>query len=369
MRLRIGLAGVGAGALNILPGFAHSPIVELAAAADLREEALAGVAREFGARTYRTVEALCQDDGVDAIWVATPNHLHAEHTIMALEHGKHVIVSKPMAVPLEECEAKNQAAERNGRVLVAGHSQAMAAPIRRMAELARRGDYGRLFMVHTWHYTDWVYRPRLAAELDEPQGGGVVFRQSPHQIDIVRLIGGGVVKSVRATTYDLDPKRPTTGAYTAFLELEGGAAATLVYSGYGRFSAAELTFGEGRGPTAQGDDKDSLRYRGQPIEQATRHPFFGLTIASLERADIRQSPQGLYVHTHDGRQEIELPVEEQRGEAEFQELYDAVRHGRPAIHSGRWGQATHEVTLAIRQSAREGREVQLSQQARIPEGA
>src|SRR5438270_6666608 len=98
MKLRLGLAGVGAGAMNLLPGFAHSPIVELAAAADLREEALAGLAREFGARTYHSIEDLCRDDDVDAIWVATPNQLHAQHTITALEHGKHVIVSKPMAV-------------------------------------------------------------------------------------------------------------------------------------------------------------------------------------------------------------------------------------------------------------------------------
>jgi len=371
-RLKFGLAGIGAGARNLLEGFAHSPRVRLTAVADVREDALTAMAAEFGVQTFRSVGDMCRQGDVDAIWVATPNQLHAEHAIAALERGKHVIVSKPMAVTLEECVAMNHAAERNGVLLLAGHSQAMAAPIRKMAELAWSGEFGRLAMVHTWHYTDWLYRPRLPAELDESQGGGAVFRQSPHQIDIVRLVAGGRATSVRATTYQLDPNRPATGAYSAFLTFADGAAATIVYSGYGHFSADELTFGQGRPnlPTIRGQAgdearlKESLRTQRSPATAA--HSFFGLTLATCERADIRQSPNGLYVYDDAGRREIELPVEEQRGEAEFEELYQAVVHGRPLTHDGRWGLATHEVTLAILQSAREDREVRLSRQVAAP---
>src|SRR5216684_4006706 len=132
-RLKFGLAGIGAGARNLLEGFAHSPRVRLTAVAD-----------EFGVQTFRSVGDMSRQGDVDAIWVATPNQLHAEHAIAALERGKHVIVSKPMAVTLEECVAMNHAAERNGVLLLAGHSQAMAAPIRKMAELAWSGEFGRL---------------------------------------------------------------------------------------------------------------------------------------------------------------------------------------------------------------------------------
>jgi len=371
-RLRFGLAGVGAGAKNLLTGFGQSELVKLAAAADVRPEALAALNRQFGARTYSSVEEMCRDPDLDVIWVATPNPFHAEHAIAALNHGKHVIVSKPMAVTLDQCEAMNAAAERNGRYLLAGHSQAMAAPIRKMAELVASGEYGRLAMVHTWHYTDWFYRPRLPDELDEARGGGVVFRQSPHQVDIVRAIcGGEMVDSVSASTFRLDADRPGTGAYTAFLRFAGGAAATLAYSGYGRFNAAEITFGQGRARTAvvrgrSGSEeelalKESSRYTGSDALPVTHgQPFFGLTVASCERADIRQSPNGLYVYDESGQSEITLPPDEQRGEAEFQEMHEAVVHGRPLTHSGRWGQRTHEVTLAIVESARLGHEVRLS---------
>jgi phthalate 4,5-cis-dihydrodiol dehydrogenase len=327
------------------------------------------MARDFGVQTFASVEDMCSGGDVDAIWVATPNPLHAQHSIAALERGKHVIVSKPMAVTLEECKAMNRAAARNGVLLLAGHSQAMAAPIRKMAELVASREHGNLAMVHTWHYTDWIYRPRLPAELDESQGGGAVFRQSPHQIDIVRSIARAPVVTVMATTYTLDPSRPAAGAYTAMLRFADGAAATLVYSGYGHFDTSELTFGQGRAaiPTIRGQNmadeaqlKESARYSGGKPSAAAEHPFFGLTIATCERADIRQSPGGLYVYADSGRREVELPVDEQRGEAELNELYEAVAHGRPLLHDGRWGQATHEVTLAILRSAKEGREVRLS---------
>ena len=255
------------------------------------------------------------------------------------------------------------AAKLSGKILLAGHSQAMAAPIRKMAELVSSGEHGRLAMVHTWHYTDWLYRPRLPDELDEGQGGGVVFRQSPHQVDIVRVIAAEPVTSVRAATFDLDPQRAATGAYTAFLGFASGAAATLVYSGYGRLDAAELTFGQGRPDIRQARGLSAAEERALKEElrvpATAAHPFFGLTVATCQRADLRQSPHGLFVYDDAGRREIELPANELRGQAELEELYDAVVHGRPPVHDGRWGQATHEVTLAMLESARLGREISL----------
>ncbi|HYY87176.1 MAG TPA: Gfo/Idh/MocA family oxidoreductase, partial [Chloroflexota bacterium] len=220
--LRVGLIGIGVGASQLLPALTGSPYVKFVAAADVRQDALDRVRAEYGVMTYPSAEALCQSSDADAVWVATPNHLHAEQTILAAEHGKHVIVSKPMAITLDEAAAMNAAAERHEVKLLAGHTQSMAPTIRRMASIARSGELGRLGMVHTWHYTDWMYRPRLPAELDVAQGGGPVFRQASHQVDIVRFIAGGLVRSVRAATVQLDQARGAEGAYSVYLEFEDG---------------------------------------------------------------------------------------------------------------------------------------------------
>src|SRR5712692_6461994 len=119
--LRFGIAGLGIASTQIIPEFAGRPHLQLTAAADIRKEGLEKFAREFEAEVYTSVDEMCASDQVDAIYVCSPNHLHAEHVIAAAERGKHAIVEKPMALTLDECESMNHAAERHGVKLLCGH--------------------------------------------------------------------------------------------------------------------------------------------------------------------------------------------------------------------------------------------------------
>jgi phthalate 4,5-cis-dihydrodiol dehydrogenase len=399
--LRLGIAGLGLASTLSLPSLARHPGVRIAAAADLRPSALDRFESEFQGETFQSVEDLCRSPNVDAVYVCTPAYLHAEHAVTAATHGKHVLVEKPMALALDECDRMIAAAEQGGVQLVYGHTHAYDPPIRALADLVHRGELGRLTMIHTWNYTDLLYRPRAEWELDTARGGGVVFIQAAHQIDVVRLIGGGLVRSVRATTGRADPDRPTEGHYVAYLELEDGTPATLVYSGYGYFDSAELHYWVGeRGqprdpetnartraayrarrasgaPEQEAARRESIRYGGSPVAppapaggNATPVPapvprhqyFFGLTIVSCERGDVRQSPDGLYVYDERGKREIMLPTDVTGNQVAVDELYRAVTEDRPPRHDGRWGRATLEVALAILQSGRERREVFLTHQ-------
>src|SRR5689334_1569472 len=111
--IRLGLIGIGVGARQLLPAMTRHPHVRLHAAADVRPSALEQLEAEFGVATYSSVASLCEQSDIDAVWVASPNHLHAEHAIAAAEHGKHVIVSKPMAISMSEADAMISAAERS----------------------------------------------------------------------------------------------------------------------------------------------------------------------------------------------------------------------------------------------------------------
>src|SRR5205823_1844028 len=95
--------------------------------------------------------------------------------------------------------------------------------------------------------------------------------------------------------------------------------------------------------------------------------WFGVTVASFERGDVRQSPNGIYIYDDDGRREVEVFGGRGTGLLEMKDLYDAVFHNKPLTHDGRWGFATLEVGLAITQSARERREILLSHQCAINE--
>jgi phthalate 4,5-cis-dihydrodiol dehydrogenase len=121
-------------------------------------------------------------------------------------------------------------------------------------------------MITALNYTDFLYRPRRPEELATESGGGVVFSQGAHQVDIVRLLGGGRVTGVRALTGAWDPARPTEGAYAALLTFADGAFASLVYSGYAHFDADEFCGGIGELGTA----KNAARTGGTPESSSAR---------------------------------------------------------------------------------------------------
>ncbi len=376
-KLRVGVAGLGVAASQILPAFKDSAAYALVAGADNRADARDAFAREHDRPAVATIEELCARDDIDAIWISTPNTLHAEHTVAAARAGKHVICEKPMAVTLEECDRMIQAAADNNVLLLQGHSKIYQAPMRMMRDVVRGGRLGRVLQIQSSNFNDWLQRPRLAPELDTRQGGGIVYRQGPHMVDIVRFMGGGLVKRVVGVAGKADPHFDAYGHFSAMLEFVDGAVATLTFNGYGYFDVTELTWDVGEsgfkqnaarrfpngkprltGPADPKGKVEGAEVRKVKPEEAAKEerfqPFFGLTLVACERGAIRQSPNGLFVYSEAGREEILCPPGRGR-DAELRELSDAIAARRPGFPDGRWGKATLEVCLAIMDSARDGR--------------
>ena len=196
-KLRMGVAGLGRAFAVMAPTFTADPRVALVAAADPREEARRRFAADFAGKSYARVEDLCADPAVEIVYVATPHQFHATHAVLAAEHGKHLLIEKPLALTLEDCDAIIAAAARAGVRLVVGHSHSFDAPILRLRKLVNSGLFGPVRMIAAFNYTDYLYRPRRPEELDTAQGGGAVFNQncrwseSRAGIGDSREIGGG----------------------------------------------------------------------------------------------------------------------------------------------------------------------------------
>jgi phthalate 4,5-cis-dihydrodiol dehydrogenase len=216
----------------------------------------------------------------------------------------------------------------------------------------------------------------------------VIYNQAPHQVEMIRLIAGGRVKSVRAMTGVWDASRPTEGAYNAFLTFENGVSATMTYSGHAHFDSDEWLdwtnelglkkdpkhYGAARkaildsGNLAQETAlKNARNYGGSAYADvsgapARQHQTFGFLLASCERGDLRAFGDGVRIYGDAAQEFLSLdPPKVPRSEV-MDELVAAVFDNVAPLHSGEWSLATMEVCLALLQSAREGREIIMQHQ-------
>jgi phthalate 4,5-cis-dihydrodiol dehydrogenase len=395
-KLRMGVAGLGRAFSLMLPTLVMDERIEIVAGADPRSEARARFEQDFAGRAYERVEDLCADPRVEVVYVSTPHQYHVENVAAAAAAGRHILCEKPMALTVADCAAMIEAARGAGVALVVGHSHSFDAPVRVAREIVESGVYGDVRMMSGMDYTDFLFRPRRPEELDTSKGGGVIYNQAPHQVDNVRFIGGGLVKSVRAVTGAWDASRRTEGAYTALLTFESGAAASITYSGYAHFDSDELVdwiaeSGLPKNPDAYGAARRALDGGAGEAEHALKwqvnyggpsyagfdpakakpaaerlHQNFGLLIVSCDGADLRPTSKGVMIYDDRERRLVAAPVPPVPRREVIDELYAAVVHGIPPVHDGRWGLATMEVCFAILQSAREGREVTLNHQVSTP---
>lgn len=384
-KIRIGIAGLGMAGSATVPSIAAHPAFEIVGAADLNETLRQRFSKDFSCETHLTLEDLVRRRDVDAIYVATPHQFHRQHTIVAAQAGKHVLVEKPMALTVEDCDAMIQACDRNSVKLVVGHTHSFDPGVQAMKQIIETGRLGRVSMILMFDYTNFLYRPRRPEELDTSLGGGIIFNQVPHQVDIARFLVGNEVATVFATASVLDAQRPTEGALMAMLHFHGGASASLTYSGYDRFDSDELSGWIGEGGQAKqpshGRARASLKNRAPGIDESRlrvdlfgyggearrrsdvpatpKQPHFGTVIVSCELGDLRQTADGMVIYSDDGVEEIALPSPRTGGgRAEvLDEFSQAVLTGLEARRNGRFAKGTVETCLAILESSRKRSQV------------
>lgn len=379
-KVRLGVSGLGRGAMLTVPGLAAHPRVELVAGFDPSAEARAGLARAFDVAVHDSFEGLLADGSVDAVYVASPHELHAGQAIAAARAGKHLLVEKPMAVSLADARAMVEAAEASGVRLLVGPSHGYDPPVALAARTIAERGLGRVRMIAALAYTDFLYRPRRPEELDTARGGGVVHSQATHQIDVVRRLVGGAPVSVRARRFDLDPDRRADGAFMAMLFFAGGATASLTYSGYARYDSDALSgwIGELGGPKdpashagararLRGGDEAGAKVArgfasaGAPVSPPQHHEHLGFVLASCERGDLELTPGGVVLHGDAGSEAIAVPLPNIPRAAVGDALAAAILDGEPPLFDGRWGLETLACVHAILLSADDDREVALAE--------
>jgi predicted dehydrogenase len=187
-------------------------------------------AKKFGAkRWYADWRDLLNDEQINAVYIATPVHLHAEQTIAAAEVGKNVLCEKPMALNVAECDRMIDACLRNKVKLGVAYYRHFYPVVRRIKEIVQSGEIGSP-VVAQMNAFEWfdppASHPRAWLLKKELSGGGPMFDFGCHRIEVLLDLFGGA-KEVRATKTNTYFKREVEDVAAAMFQFEQGTCATL----------------------------------------------------------------------------------------------------------------------------------------------
>lgn len=192
-----------------------------------------GLAAQHGVEHIEDPSSLIERTDFDAIIVTTPHHLHVRDTLHAFDTGKHVLVEKPMATSVADCDAMIDAASAAGKVLAVGFQQRFRKNNREAKRLIEAGALGDLMLAHVAMLPSM--QPMLAdpgfaggwAWWRDPRSLGHVINAGPHAVDLLRWAFGVEVQTVSALcrTFQRDAHVEDTTA--ALLALSNGAVCSF----------------------------------------------------------------------------------------------------------------------------------------------
>jgi len=321
--VRWGVLGIGKHfTQRVLPPLLKSPLVEVAAIASRELQKAKALAGEHGIpAAYGSYEELADDRSLEAVFIALPNHLHAEWIRRCADAGKHVLCEKPLAMNAAEAQAGVDHARRKGVRLMEAVMYRFHPQWRRALELVRAGEIGQVRAVHTtfgYNNTDPDNIRNVLA-----YGGGALMDIGCYAVSAPRWLFGG------------EPRR-VIGLFTRDETFKTDALCSAI-----------LDFGEGRATFTVG----TQLFGNQRVDIAGSAGRMTIWVPFNAFPD---SPGRLTVTTSVGEREPELPAVDQYG-LEFEAFSRALREELPVPTPPEDAVANQKVLDALLASERTGR--------------
>ena len=229
MSAKIKWGVVGSGGIarrrTIPEGMTKAHNAELSVVFDIDEQANAEVAKEYGAEQAGNISALLNAD-CEAVYVATPAHVHAEQVRACAEAGKHVLCEKPLGMTVAEAEEMIALCRQKGVKLGCAFMMRFVAQHCKALEIIREGKLGR--PVYARAQLSCWYPPIEGAWRQDPAtgGGGALIDMGGHCIDLLEMFFGRVVK-VSCLINNIIHDYTSEDSATAMLFFENGALGTV----------------------------------------------------------------------------------------------------------------------------------------------
>ena len=241
-KVRFGIIGVGnmgsAHAKTFLKGNVENGV--LTAVCDLKQEKLDSIlALEFeGAKdvaTFTDYKEMLQSGLCDVVIVAVPHYDHPRMTIDVLNAGLHVICEKPAGVYTKQVKEMNAVAAKSDKMFAMMFNQRTNCVYRKMREMVQNGELGQIkrvnWIITSWYRSQSYYNSGGWRATWKGEGGGVLFNQCPHQLDLLQWVTGMMPKRIHSFCHfgkwhDIEVEDDVT----AYLEYENGATGVFITS-------------------------------------------------------------------------------------------------------------------------------------------
>lgn len=336
---------LGAGVI----GAVHARLIEslgaqatLAAVVDVEFPRADALARRYGARAYASAAEAYAGDAIDAVAVCLPSALHTGAAVEALQAGKHVLIEKPIAVSLEAADEIIAAERESGRIVGVISQRRFQPPAIAVKEAVDGGRLGRItsglaesaFFRPQEYYDSGDWRGTRAID-----GGGALMNQGIHALDLLIWMLGVPVRVVARTGSVAHERIEVEDVAAATIEFENGALGVILASTAARPGLPVRLAVHGDQGTAVMEE-DRLTFFDSAVQAGAPEPAAGPPeTAGWDAVDAAHR-------------------------AQYLDFVQAVRDGRSPGVSTEAGRRALAVVLAVYESARTGRAVELKEEHR-----
>ncbi|MEM1644872.1 MAG: Gfo/Idh/MocA family oxidoreductase [Ignisphaera sp.] len=241
---RIGVAVVGLGAIGRKHVESLKELeqenfnVKLIGVMDAIKARVDDFVAKYHCRGYYSYDDVVKDPDVDVVFIATPHYLHAQQSIYAMEHKKHVIVEKPMAITLASAREMVAKARNNGVRLGVIYQRRYADAVQKLRDIVLSGMLGKIFLAEAslmWFRSEEEYflRDEVARSwrgMWSTEGGGLLMTQAIHVIDLLLYILGDADEIYGYISNISHPAVTVEDTVAAIIKFKNGVMATLTSS-------------------------------------------------------------------------------------------------------------------------------------------
>jgi UDP-N-acetyl-2-amino-2-deoxyglucuronate dehydrogenase len=308
-------------------------------------------AARYGVKAYQRLDDLLRDDDVESVNICTPHPLHAEAAVRAAEAGRHVLVEKPMAIRLSDCDAMIEAADRKGVKLGVISQRRLYEPVQRVRRAVVEGRIGQpalgTMMVLGWRDAAY-YRLDPWRGTWSGEGGGVLVTQVTHYLDIFQWLMGPISELFGYWDNLNHPTIEVEDTAVAVLRFVNGALGSIVASNSQKPGLFGRIHVHGTSGASVGVEVESgsMFISGVTTEVAPPINDIWTIPGEEERLPVWQAEDRERLST------VDIMNEYHRRQIE--DFLAAIAESREPMVSGREGRKSVELFTAIYRSQRDG---------------